>query len=415
MGRKSSDGHHGSMSPAGQNRWKLRVSRGVKRVKRLDGEVTGDDGKPRTHYEVFEGTEEEAQRRRDEIWVKMGEDSNFGDRMTVGDYWERIFVPERLPRRSAKTRKAYESYFRRYVLPAFEDKWPPEIRHRELQALVNAVDSPSAQRTLVRYLRAFLGYMASDLDIREPMPAAGRIEYKPLQAKRKRTWTAEELSEACTRLEGSRIERLFLVMAGGGLRREEALPLVVPDDVSFARDASGSMSVSIRIWRTYTDDDGVRELTKTSVEREVIIGEPFASRLLDLMPEVPEPIFPSTGPAPVRPDDARAFDGCSIPSMSPHAASAHWSKLFEGEIEYRIRSKRKVRPAGLLCGLPRIDLESLRHTHITLAHEGGAPMHLSALAHGHTEKVEYEHYLGTSSAAKLVADAVSKSLGSGDV
>ncbi len=409
MGRMSADGHHGSMRPAGKGRWYLYVKRGVRRVKRLDFEATGNDGTPRGYYEVFEGTAEEAQRRRDEIWESMATDVNLGDRMTIGDYWERVFVDEHLVRRSAKTRKAYESYFSRYVLPAFGHRWPPDIRHRELQALVDSVAGPASQRTLVRYLRAFLGYMRADLDIREPMAIDGRIEYSPLQARRKETWSAEDLREAMVALEGNRIERLFLVMAGGGLRREEAIPLVVPDDLRFAADEAGSLVAEVRIWRTFTDEDRLRELTKTRAERYVVIPEPFSSRLLELMPDQSEPLFPSTlrEKSPDEVDD-RYFDGCTLPTMTPSAVSAYWAKLFRPEGTYKIRSKEHVRPAGPLASLPKIELESLRHTHVTLAHEGGAPMHLSALAHGHSEQVQYGHYLGTGQASRVVADAVSK-------
>lgn len=78
--------------------------------------------------------------------------------------------------------------------------------------------------------------------------------------------------------------------------------------------------------------------------------------------------------------------------MRPDSAPKAWRALFEG---------------GPLDGMPYIELESLRHTHVTLAVAGGASDEANSYAHGRGELVSYSHYLkGGDAVAASVAKAI---------
>lgn len=402
MGKVSKAGHHGSVREIEPGYYEVRVTSGVKRVKRIDGSVVADEGKPRTVRKRFRGSYEDALALGDELWAEMNGDPNVGDRLTLAQYWERVYVPEHLPLRRTGTALGYQSAWVRYIEPAFGDMWPPEISYRMLQRWVNTIESSANQRKMMRVLRAIVRRMRDDLAIQEDIPMLyARVEFKPLQRHRSDTWGADEVLEAMDRLRGHRIERLFLIMAGGGLRKEEAMPLICPTDFHFEKDAGGEDLCLVKITKTWTDADGVSDLTKVYKDRAVAIGEPFAGRLKELMPrDGNEPVFVSSRPRNPH-GKSPVLEGCSLPSVTPGSVGKAWQTLFkEG------KEPPYPQPAGPLHGMRYIKFEALRNTHVTMARRGGATPELSALAHGHTRQVAEQYYVGAEDAAHETAAAV---------
>lgn len=415
MGRARKGGHHGQLTEVRPGVWKVRVQRGVKAVRGTTGAARPYEGKPRVHYETVEGTREDAQMAADAIWERMGEERTIGDRMSLSRYFDDYYVPDHLRHRAKKTARDYVGVFDRHIRPYFGADWPPDISFRRAQLWLDSLDSPSLQRRVVRIARAIVNAMVAQVGIREPVTFLSRLEYRPLQKRRKPVWDASEVLEAMERLEGDPIERIFLVMAAAGTRKEEALALIAPSDFAFEELPGRGLVGRARISRAYSEDDGLA-LVKTRVERTITIGEPFASRLAGLMPppDAPEPLFPSSrgsrSSAGEEVGDDRFFEGCLMPSMLPNSVARAWAKLFREERVWTIRGHVRKTPAGPLCGMRRVEFESLRHANETLAVEGGLPTSLTSLAHGHSREVSYGHYIGERGVADANAEAVRRRL-----
>lgn len=415
MAKQGTRRHHGHVKEVRPGVWRIRVERGVTLWRGAGDEPTRRAAKARVYSETFEGSRAEAEERADAIWVEMGEDRNIGDRMTLGEYFDELYVPDHLSRRRKKTQSKYTSIFDRYIRPVFGNDWPPDISYRRGQRWIDEVESPAQQREVLLVARAVVHSMEAQLAIREPVVFLNKLELRHKQVHRKDTWTAEDVLEGMRRLRDTRMERLFLVMAGAGTRRSEALALRCPDDFVFEVAGDGAVLARAHIRATYTAEDGLLDLTKTGRDRAITIGEPFSSRLRELMPEegCTEPILPSLRRRRTKdemenglPGGDEFFDGCLVASVTPRTVADIWKKLFDEPRPYQLRTRMKTTKGGPLAGMDFIELESLRHTNETLAVEAGLSSTITSLAHGHSQEISYGHYLGQRGVADANAEAV---------
>ena len=378
---------HGSVRKRREGVYSVRVSHGYR-----------SDGKPRSVSETVYGTEAQAHAHAEQLWVKLGAKINMGDEMSLSNYFDSVYLPTRSAYLTKSTISAYKSTFYNHVAPIFGDRTPSGILHSEIQKWVLSFRSPAMARKSYTCLRFVLRAMFDD-GLLDEKPMERRVRLPYLDRQKKRTWDARTLSAALVALKGDPLEPIALVMSGAGLRREEALALRMPTDftfsmVSMCKDSKQQCVCRVRITKAFTRADGIKD-TKTGQRRIVTIGEPFSLRLKELMPAEEMPLLVSSK------------TGKSVnPSSAPHM----WRKLFAEE-----RTNKKtgqVYHAGPLAGYSYIEFESLRHTHETLAALGGIDASINSLVHGHSQKVEYDHYLSSQEeAADAVASVVGNAMG----
>lgn len=368
----------GSVRDLGDGRWEV-CAYGGRRA----------DGSPRRARRVVHGTSADAERELVRLRVEMGRRPNMGDAMTLDDYFEGVFVPVReacierggdnvIVTRS--TLDTYESVYRTHISPAFGE-WPADtIGRADVQRWVATLPSAACADKAFRHLRAILRAMWDD-ELLDEEPLRRRVRLPRHQLSPKGVWSPDELAEALERLRGHQLEGLVLAMAGGGLRREEALALDLPGDLepSTMTGADGRERVVCRlvVSKAWTDGEGQREVTKTHRVRPVTIGEPFSVRLMAVCADGrPKLLMRADGRAP----------------MMPGSASETWRRAFE---------------SGPLQGMRYVELRTLRHCHETIAAGAGMSDSTVASLHGHSQQVMYDHYLAL---AQRDADAMAEAV-----
>lgn len=330
--------------------WYLRVSHGTRR-----------DGSRRQVNETFHGDEAHAQARCDELWMQLGGKPNLGMGVTLDQYFRRVFVPTRSTYLAKKTMARYVQVYEDHIAPTFADEDVSTISRSDVQAWVMSFDSPSTAREAFSRLRAILR-AAYDDELLDERPLERRVVLPRFEREHKATWTASEVLEASRRLRGDRFEAMFIVMASTGMRRGEALALEWPDDFSFSSDGS---VVDVSVTKSLTPIDGM-SYTKTRRSRMVRVVGPMATRLMEVLCDM--------GPGRVIRPKRGGHE------MMPRGTTRAWTRLFEDGMP--------------LHGMRYIELESLRHTNVTLAVLGGASDTASSIFHGHSERVAYSHYIG---------------------
>jgi integrase len=343
------------------------------------------DGTPRIVNETFHGTEDAARAELSAIGERMGVTDPEADGLTLSGFWDRYYLPGlRGQGRTESTIRGYTSSWEHHVRPTFGDREMASITHAEVRRWVASIDRPVAARKAYACLRQVMR-TAWDYGMLEDEPMRRRVPLPKVDRGRPDVWGAAEVSEALGRLRGHELEPVFLVMAGGGLRREEAMALC-RDDMRFegalGMDGHEAVTCFVRVDKAYTRDDGMKPTKTRQSVRTVAVGEPFSSRLLSCMP--------GEGPIVAGPQGQRA---------DPDAVSQGWRRLFVG---------------GPLEGLPYVPLNHLRHTHVTLMLAAGVDPATTAKAHGHSQQVEYGHYFAPEDdamerAARLVEDEIRRS------
>lgn len=342
------------------NVWEARVRSGYR-----------SDGGQRELRETFE-TEPEADEWLAKMRVTLGRLPNAGDSMTLGDYYRDFFVPEREGYLTHATMRRYDGDWKRHIEPAFGDRPMDSIRHPEVQALVLTLTRSQAKH-VVSALRAILR-SAWDDGLLDSEPMRHRLRLPRSAEQQRGVWDAPTVARAMSAMSGTPLEALWLVMVGGGLRREEAYALYWRD-LSFesAPSIGGGESTMCRavVDDAVTIEDG-RKGTKTAFSRRVVsIADPFASRLAEIAGE---------------PDD-------QICGIALTSVNRSWRKLWEEPPKRSCPSSYRGRM--LEAGVPYLEPSRMRATHETIMQAAGVPDTLNARAHGRADssQVGYRNYL----------------------
>ena len=272
----------GSKREVAPGKWVVRVSDGYRR-----------DGKRRRLSRTVYGTERDADRAISELVADMGRVPDLGDGCTLRDYWDNIYHPRILARtemrdsRTGKRKMArgtlrrYEAAWRRRIEPAFGDWDLADIRHAAVQAWAYHMPRSEAEHS-VRLLRTILREAWSYDELLSSQPLPRPIDLPGDVPEQARVWTPEELMRAMPLLRDTPIESIWLVMAGGGLRREEAYALWWHDlrfetvtSIHLLDDATTSREeclCSVPIDDAYTVDDGRKDVKTARGRRVVTLG-----------------------------------------------------------------------------------------------------------------------------------------------
>jgi len=305
--------------------------------------------------ETVHGTEDDARARLYALSNEIGRTPRAADGMTLDEFVRVYWIPT-LERqgRAKSTTQGYLSAYRLHVAAPFGARRLDDIPDSDVRSWVWSIDSPGAARKAFKVLKQALR-SAFDFGFLPDEPLRRRIPLPRVETRRPTAWDASDLAMAMRRLHGKGwIEPYLLLMAGGGLRREEAAA-VRWADLSF-EEAMCFVSVT----KAYTTVDGLKD-TKTGRHRVVAIGEPFSSRLRECFPRV----------GPIVCDAHGAM-------RDPDVTSHQWAELWN--------------EGGTLADLPRVTMMELRHTHVTLMLASGTDLATTSRAHGHSQLVEYEHY-----------------------
>lgn len=332
----------GSVREVRPGTWEVRVSKG-----------SGSDR--RTIHRTVHGTRQDAEAEALRVSLEMGSAPQSG--MTLHDYFHAVFLPTRTNLRRG-TLQSYRSSFRTRIGPHLGKVQLDAITRPMVQRWVSQLP-PRSARNHARVLSAILGGAVDDGFLDAPVPLSRlRFPRIPFEERPRDVWTAGEVSEALTRLEGDPIFPLWLAMVGAGLSRSEACA-VTDQDVSVL---DGWTLISVT--KARTDSDGVAEPKNPYRYRLVPMVEPMGSKLREVLPV--GTLWPYT----------------------PDNTARHWKRLFSGPLE----------------GLPFVHLNRMRATHDTLLQSAGVPDSINARMHGHSNvQTGYRHYQNAQLFAMLEA------------
>lgn len=358
----------GSIAQLGPKKWRVRVACGRR-----------PDGRVRRVTKVVEGTRRDAEIAAANLAAEMGQKPNMGASMTLNDYFWGVYRSAHAPLLSNATWARYRSIWTNHVQDELGALRADAVKRAEVQSWVTGM-TPTMAKEAYKVLKAVMR-CAWDDELIDEEPLRRKVKLPQAQQPMVDAWDESEVLEAAHRLQGTRIEPLWLAIVGGGLRREEALALRVPDDFAFDTvsnmDGTEGTVCRVLVDKALTRLDGLKG-TKTHRTRTVTISDPFASRLKDVIGHMgPGGLF-------------RRVDGAD---MKPGSVPKAWARLFD--------------EGGPLHGMRRVMLYTGRHSHETAASRAGVSDSLNSRIHGHSRMVEYSHYLVRSQDdADMAASAV---------
>lgn len=278
--------------------------------------------------------------------------------MPWASYWA-LAVEPTLSSLADKTASEYRRTWRVELEPRIGGKMVGETTWRQAEAVLGGISSPTVQRAAMRLWRK-MGNMAVRDGLLDRNPIDRSIRLKPHRKRAKVLIAAQDMGGWLESIRGLKYEPIFLMEVGGGLRHEEACAMV-RENVTRV-ESFGSVYAAVSVERGLVTVDGRKVLKDTKndhSEREVIIGEPFASRLLELC-EGSGPVCAGQVP----------YDGGDYHEghfASPATVTHNWRAwCARHEVDY-------VRPGDM------------RSVFATLHGEAGTPDSLVSLAMGHAD------------------------------
>ena len=348
---------HGTKRKITANKWFIRVGCGYNK-----------DGSIRRKSETFYGTEREADRRIEEIYMEMSENPTLGSGYTLDEYFRTRF----LPGRSDLTKQTLD--FHKNMWKHVPEKWKnselQEQPHATVQRWINSL-APGVAHHAMRTYRAVLRAAWYD-DLLTDEPFKKPFRYPRKKASKLDVWSAYEVSQSIEKLRGDSLYGIFLCMAGAGLRREEGLALNWEDIdfIPFEQDEKGNVlhwMARIKVFDAFTELDG-EKATKTA----------DSFRIVSLAPVFANPLHS------IAHEDGPVCKSRHNRRMSASQLPKHWKGLW--------------REGYPLEGLTYIPINRLRHTNTTLMHEAEVSDFTISRTRGHKSlQMAYDHYLAPSS------------------
>lgn len=311
-----------------------------------------DDGKRRSKR--ISGTRDDAEAFLASMMLKRGEPSD----MTWRSYWATA-VTKTFVSLAEKTISEYERVWRVELEPRIGNRTVGSTNWRVVESTLLDISATSVQHKAFRLWRKMCNLAIRD-GLLDRNPVDRSIKLKQHRKRVKTLIAAEDLPEWMESISGIKYEPLFLLEVGGGLRHEEACAMtwekVRPFEAygrtyAIASVESGLVTVDgAKVLKTAKNDHSVRE---------VVIGEPFASRLLEIRKE--------SGPVC---QGAVKHDGGEYDERhfaNPATVTHNWRAwCVRHDVEY-------VRPGDM------------RSVFATLHGEAGTPDSLVSLAMGHAD------------------------------
>jgi len=295
----------------------------------------------------------------------------------------------------------YSQYWDTEVLPSFEFLQPNTIHgymqawaalepkigmrsidsttYREAERILRSVGAPSLQKKCYVLWKKICNMAVRDRII-SSNPIDRSIRLKKVQSREKVLYDRTDIPHVMDAVAGCKYEPLFLLEVGGGLRHEEAMAICGCDIEKRRSGKTVYASVSVNKALVCVDGNKYLKDTKNAFsKRMVVIGEPFASRLLEIADGTNGPLMFGN----IRGDG-------TMPEhyASPNTASHNWKDWCT------VHNVKHV-----LYG-------NMRSTYATLLGEAGALDSLVSMAMGHSgQTTKSAHYQQqTLKGLEIVAD-----------
>ena len=276
---------------------------------------------------------------------------------------------------AAKTVDDYSRTWRVELEPRIAALPVGSMDWRLANAVLTSISAPTVQRRAGALLKKMCN-IALRLGMLPYNPVQA-IQYAPHRPRAKALVDASEVHAFMRAVEGSKYEAALLLMLGAGMRPEEALALTW-EDVS-AYELAGRRYLRARVDKAITVARAgkvLKSTKNTASERDAIMGEPFASRVLALAEGREGPLVPSGRPA-RRPEDAYT---------SPSTVTHNW------------------RAWCARHGMRYVCPENMRSSYATMMGEAGAPDSVVSGNMGHAGgSTKTRHYQRVTLRAKCMA------------
>ena len=222
----------------------------------------------------------------------------------------------------------WEAFYRQVVEPSFAGLsprtasdyrrlWDVELRHRigkervadmdwtRANELLTEISAPTVQRYAGRFLKKMCNMAIRDRShLLTVNPVDRNIQYAPHRKRRKSLVECHEVTAFMEAVRGVKYEPLVLCELGAGMRPEEARALLWEDLRQYEMKGAVYCVASVTKALTVVDRSPLlKDAKNESSARDAVIGEPFASRLLELADGRSGPLCPSGRPYdPERPE-----------------------------------------------------------------------------------------------------------------
>ena len=333
-------------------------------------------------------SEEEADRLALELAARLGRRPDLGKGLTLARWWDAYAVGKGA-RLARSTFNRYEMDMRLTWLPSLGGRDMSLITKADVQDVLLSLPSRPAAAHAKATLSAVLTQAVREGHLAEnPIRSASfelpgdvgaedldGIDYEsdPFGAIEgtSNVWDARTVLRAASILRGNPIEPCWLCMVGAGLRREEALALHWRDVRRI--EIGGSEVTQLAVHHALTAADGFKRTKTRRSVRIVSVAEPFGERLWELRGKADEYVS-ALGVSNIN----RSWTSMWTPCTSKHA---------------RKKDRRKgIMVDGVEPPIPYVALGRMRATHETYMQQAGVLDSVNAAAHGHSQKVSYEHY-----------------------
>ena len=295
---------------------------------------------------------------------------------TWSEFWKSTVRPT-FDNLAERTKTEYEYYWQKHLEPRIGHMRVCDTDFRLADSVLSGIKSPYNQRHSMAIWRKACN-LAVRYGLLEVCPIDARTPLKPIRKKPKALLEREDLAEWMKAIQGIKYEAPLLFGLGAGLRPEEACALHWEDIKTINIDGKSYVAATIDKAITLNRGQKVLKVTKNeSSEREIILCEPFASRILELKKDQEGPILPSGN----NETGAEAYSG-------PAVMSRNYKRWCEHN------------------GVNYIPPKNLRSTFATWHGEAGSPDSLVDGAMGHTARsTRARHYQSiTRRALAFIAD-----------
>ena len=297
----------------------------------------------------------------------------------------------------------WEAFYAQVVEPSFANLsprtasdyrrlWEVELRHRiggervadmdwtRANEVLTEISAPTVQRYAGRFLKKMCNMAIRDRShLLTVNPVDREIRYAPHRKRPKALIECHEVAGFMRAVEGVKYEPLVLCELGGGMRPEEARALLWEDLRAYQMGGSTYCVASVTKALTVVDRRPLlKDAKNTSSARECVIGEPFASRLLELSQGRSGPLCPS----------GRPYDPESPESWytSPTTVAHRWADWCSRH------------------GVKRVTDAEMRSSYATMMGEAMAPDSVVAGNMGHSDgTTKGAHYQRVTMRAKCMA------------
>ena len=226
---------------------------------------------------TINGTRATAQKELSRIALRL---THAGGSITYNEYWEEYVTPTF----SALKPKTVSEYNRLWhvELERRIGAWKvDETTWRDVQRVIDDISAPSVQRKVCTLWKKIMNMAIRD-EFAQKNPCTG-IKFAPAQKRTKVLLPATQLADYMAAIEGIAYEPILLVLLGGGLSVCEACALTWDDVTEWESFALMSIDKDV-----VTCDGHALHQASTKNEtrtREVVVGAPFARRLLAVKQE----------------------------------------------------------------------------------------------------------------------------------